>query len=377
MNKKQSDRQSAFEEWLTSKRLHSIGNYLRALRNPADYVKRFGDREGIPPSKRVPRRLLPTASMYEFFKPNQLRELFNKSKGRKGREVVGIGDNGYFYAALIHYIKWLRENYPKFWENEPEWYHRKAKGQTLCSASAGKTRQQIQSRYSQRCQLRNRPEKSRGVGYVYILTNPSLKGMVKIGRTKRPVNVRSKDLYTTALPTPPEEYISLKTSKYVQVEDLVHRILTKLTRSRVNMKREFFKIKPEEAYEVLRDVSIVLDPDDRCFCRQGKETPIIKPRRMHKTASRPSARPSVKRHRIKGVMTWDGKSKTQLARLIAQREGKPKSCGHLLAYFGDPGNKSRRPCPKDSCWRKPLEDAGVKFDKNDYVSNWKRAKNPL
>ena len=299
--------------------------------------------------------------------------MFQKSKGRKGREVVGIGDNGYFYAALIHYIKWLRENYPKFWKNEPEWYHREAKVKTSRSASAGKTKQQC--RCPQRSQLRNRPE-SRGLGYVYILTNPSLKGMVKIGRTKRPVNVRSKDLYTTALPTPPEEYISLKTSKYVQVEDLVHRILTKLTRSRVNMKREFFKIKPEEAYEVLRDVSIVLDPNDRCFCRQGKEVQIGNSRGIREAASRPS-NSIVKKHRIKGVMTWDGKSKTQLARLIAEREGKPKSCGHLLAYFGDPGNKSRRPCHKDSCWRKPLEDAGVKFDKNDYVSNWKCAKTTL
>ena len=72
---------------------------------------------------------------------------------------------------------------------------------------------------------------------------------------------------------------------------------------------------------------------------------------------------------------WTGK--TQLANLIAQREGKPTSRGHLLAYFGEPGNKSRRPCPKGSCWRKPLENAGVKFDKDDFVSDWTCARNPL
>ena len=67
-------------------------------------------------------------------------------------------------------------------------------------------------------------------GYVYILTNPSLKGMVKIGKTRRPVNTRSKELYNTAIPTEFVEFASLKTSKYAQVEELVHRILTKLTR---------------------------------------------------------------------------------------------------------------------------------------------------
>ena len=100
-------------------------------------------------------------------------------------------------------------------------------------------------------------------GYVYILTNPSLKGMVKIGKTRRPVNTRSKELYNTAIPTEFVEFASLKTSKYAQVEELVHRILTKLTRKRVSEKREFYKIKPQEALEILTDVSDVLDPGDR------------------------------------------------------------------------------------------------------------------
>ncbi len=223
-------------------------------------------------------------------------------------------------------------------------------------------------------QSAKRKEKNE-LGYVYILTNPCLKGMVKIGRTKRPVNVRSKDLYTSALPTPPEEYISLRTSKFVQVEDLVHRILTKLTRSRVNIRREFFKMSPEEAFEVLKDVSIVLDPDDRCFCRQGKEVPTIIPQKSRKSSSS-MAGAIVRKHHVKGVMTWDG-SKTQLARLIAQRAGKPGSFGHIQLMFADKGSKNRRRCPKASEWRKPLEDAGVKFDKDDFVRDWKCAKKTL
>ncbi len=38
-------------------------------------------------------------------------------------------------------------------------------------------------------------------GYVYILTNPSFReDWVKIGKSRRPVDVRSKELDNTAVP---------------------------------------------------------------------------------------------------------------------------------------------------------------------------------
>ena len=40
-------------------------------------------------------------------------------------------------------------------------------------------------------------------GYVYILTNPSFKeDWVKIGKSSRPVDIRSKELDNTAVPLP-------------------------------------------------------------------------------------------------------------------------------------------------------------------------------
>lgn len=42
-----------------------------------------------------------------------------------------------------------------------------------------------------------------GKGYVYILTNPSFReDWVKIGKSSRPVDVRSKELDNTAVPLP-------------------------------------------------------------------------------------------------------------------------------------------------------------------------------
>ena len=208
-----------------------------------------------------------------------------------------------------------------------------------------------------------------GTGYVYILTNPSLKGMVKIGKTRRPVNTRSKELYNTAIPTEFVEFASLKTSKYAQVEELVHRILTKLTRKRVSEKREFYKIKPKEALEILTDVSSVLDPDDRWFHVPGQEV-VVKPIKREVDAPKSKSKTA----KI-GGMSWSGK--TQLAKLIARRGGNEGAFGGILQYFAPVGSKVRKPCHPGSKWRKPLEDAGVKFDKNDFVSDWTCAKNPL
>ena len=61
-------------------------------------------------------------------------------------------------------------------------------------------------------------------GYVYILTNPSFKeDWVKIGKSSRPVDVRSKELDNTAVPLPFEIFATLKTAKYNEVEKLVHK----------------------------------------------------------------------------------------------------------------------------------------------------------
>ena len=58
-------------------------------------------------------------------------------------------------------------------------------------------------------------------GYVYILTNPSFReDWVKIGKSSRPVDVRSKELDNTAVPLPFEIFATMKTTKYNEVEKL-------------------------------------------------------------------------------------------------------------------------------------------------------------
>ena len=97
-------------------------------------------------------------------------------------------------------------------------------------------------------------------GYVYILTNPSFKeDWVKIGKSSRAVDVRSKELDNTAVPLPFEIYATLKTAKYSEVERLVHKTIDRLTDLRIRANREFFNITPLEALNILKDISETLD----------------------------------------------------------------------------------------------------------------------
>lgn len=70
-------------------------------------------------------------------------------------------------------------------------------------------------------------------------------------------------------------------------------------------------------------------------------------------------------------------SQTQLAKFIANSAGKPGSYGHVGLILAGKANKSGRRCGKDSEWRKPIEAVGIKFDKDDYIINWKDAKIPV
>lgn len=97
-------------------------------------------------------------------------------------------------------------------------------------------------------------------GYVYILTNPSFReDWVKIGKSSRPVDVRSKELDNTAVPLPFEIFATMKTVKYNEAEKLVHRYIERFTNLRIRNNREFFNVQPEVALEIFRDVALVIE----------------------------------------------------------------------------------------------------------------------
>ena len=92
-------------------------------------------------------------------------------------------------------------------------------------------------------------------GYVYILTNPSFReDWVKIGKSRRPVDVRSKELDNTAVPLPLEIFATIKTVKFNEVEKLVHKTIDRLTDFRIRQNREFFNVPPQMALDIFRDI---------------------------------------------------------------------------------------------------------------------------
>ena len=97
-------------------------------------------------------------------------------------------------------------------------------------------------------------------GYVYILTNLSFpEDWVKIGKSSRPVDVRSKELDNTAVPLPFEIFATMKTVKYNEVEKLVHKTIDRLTDLRIRQNREFFNVPPKMALDIFRDIAITID----------------------------------------------------------------------------------------------------------------------
>ena len=85
-------------------------------------------------------------------------------------------------------------------------------------------------------------------GIVYVLTNPAMPGMVKIGKTAREVESRLNDLYTTGVPLPFECAYAAKVADMDKVEKAFHNAFGPY---RVNPKREFFSIEPEQAIGLL------------------------------------------------------------------------------------------------------------------------------
>ena len=81
---------------------------------------------------------------------------------------------------------------------------------------------------------------------VYICSNPTYEGMVKIGMTTKRPRERVKDLYNTSVPTPfvLEHSFRITNTTPRAFEASCHKHLDKY---RVNQRREFFYLSPEEA----------------------------------------------------------------------------------------------------------------------------------
>jgi hypothetical protein len=91
-------------------------------------------------------------------------------------------------------------------------------------------------------------------GIIYILTNPIMPGIIKIGKTtQEDVKVRMAQLYTTGVPLPFECEYAAKVNNIDEVERALH---TAFGPDRVNPRREFFEIEAIQAITIIKLLEI-------------------------------------------------------------------------------------------------------------------------
>lgn len=88
-----------------------------------------------------------------------------------------------------------------------------------------------------------------GSGYIYLLTNPSMEGLVKIGKTNRNPRERAQELgSTTGVPTPFTLVFDVEVNDCAKAEEYAH---AQLEQYRVSNRREFFEVPVNKAVKVL------------------------------------------------------------------------------------------------------------------------------
>ena len=83
---------------------------------------------------------------------------------------------------------------------------------------------------------------------VYVLTNDSMPGLVKIGRTSGSIEKRMRDLYKTGVPIPFNCFYAVNVKDSDFVERKIHEAFDDV---RLNESREFFSISPEKVKAAL------------------------------------------------------------------------------------------------------------------------------
>ncbi|VWX56190.1 conserved hypothetical protein [Burkholderiales bacterium 8X] len=85
---------------------------------------------------------------------------------------------------------------------------------------------------------------------VYVLTNPAMPGLVKVGKTTQmEVEARMKQLFGTGVPVPFDCAFACQVKDAHEVEKALH---FAFGNARINPNREFFKIEPERVIAVLK-----------------------------------------------------------------------------------------------------------------------------
>jgi hypothetical protein len=100
------------------------------------------------------------------------------------------------------------------------------------------------------------------LGWIYVLSNPEMPGIVKIGRTDRTPSERAAELSSaTGIPTPFTLLWEEPTGNPEAAESEIHRLLDD---KRINSGREFFRIDSDSAINAVTHVCTAFPPPGSC-----------------------------------------------------------------------------------------------------------------
>ena len=99
------------------------------------------------------------------------------------------------------------------------------------------------------------------VGYVYVLINPSFKGLVKIGKTTRNPEIRAKELSaSTGVPTEFIVAFDIYVSDCSKAEEYLHALLESKG-YRLTENKEFFNVPLKEVIKLMLQVQEKFKPE--------------------------------------------------------------------------------------------------------------------
>lgn len=91
-------------------------------------------------------------------------------------------------------------------------------------------------------------------GFVYVLTNRAMPGLVKIGFSTRSPEERAVELSTTGVPFPFQVAYSASVDYPAEAEAAIHAALDK---RRASSEREFFRVSVEDAVRVIEEACLL------------------------------------------------------------------------------------------------------------------------
>ena len=117
--------------------------------------------------------------------------------------------------------------------------------QCTANTSLGRQCKKMASRNDGKCHIHSAEQD----GFVYVLENESLDGLVKIGTTTRTAEERAKELSTTGIPTP--FVVAHQTERIKNAAATEKRVHQQLHSKRVTNGREFFRCSTQEAVDAI------------------------------------------------------------------------------------------------------------------------------